>query len=110
MKKQTHNVSECDIIKIKMIQDPSDANSETYKLKIATFENVKLEAFLALTKNFKTAIDGAGTISAAGKINYLRTLLCGDALQEFDKLEIHNTVTKNKHLILIQEILLGTFF
>ena len=51
--------------------------------------------------NFKTAVDGTGTTSVAGKINYLRTLLHGESLQEFDKLEIHNTVTKNKHLILI---------
>ena len=39
IKKQTDDVSECYIIKIKMRWNPSDADSETYELNIATFEN-----------------------------------------------------------------------
>ena len=65
---------ECDIIKIKIRWNPSVADSEKYELEIATFENGQLEEFFALLKNFKTAIDGTGTTSVAGKINYLRTL------------------------------------
>ena len=60
-----------------MLWDPSDDDSETYKLKIAMFENGQPEEFLALMKNFKRAIDGIGTTSEAGKINYIRTLLTG---------------------------------
>ena len=41
--KETENVSECDIIKINMHWDLSNANSETYELKIATFENGQRE-------------------------------------------------------------------
>ena len=54
-------------------------------------------------KNFKTAVDGTGTTLVAGKINYLRTLLHGESLQEFDKLASHNTGTSNAHLKFIQE-------
>ena len=39
IKKETDHFSECDIIKIKMCQNPSDANSERYELMIATFEH-----------------------------------------------------------------------
>ena len=58
-----------------MCQDPSDADSETYKLKIVMFENGQPKEFLALVNNFKTVV----------KINYLRTLLRGEALREFEK-------------------------
>ena len=51
-----------------MRQNPSDSDPETYKLKIATFENGQPDEFLLLMKNFKTAIYGTGTTSAAGKI------------------------------------------
>ena len=53
---------------------PFDDESETYKHKIAMFENGQPEKFRALMKNFKTAIDGTGTTSAAGKKNI--TVIC----------------------------------
>ena len=68
-------MGDCGIIKIKMCQDLSDADSETYKLKIVMFENSQPKEFLALVNNFKTVV----------KINYLRTLLRGEALREFEK-------------------------
>ena len=64
-----------------MHQDPTSSRSETYKLKIAIFENGKIEESLNMVKNFKTAINGTGNTSADRKINYLRTLLSGKSLQ-----------------------------
>ena len=43
----------------------------------------------------------------AVKINYLFTLLRGEALREFDKLASHNNGTTNAHLNSIQKGLLG---
>ena len=60
--------------------------------------------------NFKTAVDGSGTMSATGKINYLRTLIHGEEIQEFDELTSQNTGTSNAHLNFIKEGLLGHFF
>ena len=60
-----------------MCRNLSESDSETYKLNIVMFEHGQPEEFLALMNNFKTAIDGTGATSAAGKINYIRTLLCG---------------------------------
>ena len=60
-------------------------------------------------KNFNTTIDRTGPTLAAGKINYLRTLLRGEALLEFEELASHNTGTNNSHLKFIQESLLGCF-
>ena len=60
-----------------MRQNLSNNNSETYELKIVTFEHDQPEEFLALMKNFKGEVDRTGTTKEAGKINYIRTLLCG---------------------------------
>ena len=77
IKKELPEANEYDIINIKMRRNPSDATSETYKLKIFTFEHSQPEYFLELMKNFKRAVNGIGTTTAAGKIKYLRILLCG---------------------------------
>ena len=107
--KETEYVRECDIINTNMRQNLSNADSETYKLNIATFEHGQPEEFLALMNNFKTAIGGTGNMLAEGKINYLLTLLRGESLQDFDKLASQNTGTSNSHLKFVQEGLLGCF-
>ena len=61
-------------------------------------------------KNFKRSVDCTGNTMESGKINYLRTLLRGEALQYFDELSINNTGTKKTHLNFIQEGLLGYIF
>ena len=73
------------------------------------FEHGQLEEFLALVKNFNTAINGTGTTSAAGKINDISTILCGEQHREFDKLASQNNGTINAHLNFILEGLLGFF-
>ena len=59
----------------------ASAASETYKLKVQTIENGEPEEFLQMMKDFKTNIDGTGTTSAPGKIEFRRTMLCGEALR-----------------------------
>ena len=67
--KDTQEANDHDIIKIKMRQKPSDAASETYKLKIVTFKHYLPEELLQLMKNFKRAVNGMGTTTVEGKIN-----------------------------------------
>ena len=57
-----------------MCQNPSDVASETYELKIVTFEHGQPEEFLPLMKNFNRVVVGTGTTTAVRKINYLLTL------------------------------------
>ena len=90
-----------------MRQNPSDIASKTNKLKIVTFENSQPEEFLQIMKKFKIVVDGTGTTTVAGKINYLRNLLRGKALREFDKLSSQKSGTNNTHMKFIQEGLLG---
>ena len=44
------NTEETNIIKIKMRQDPASDTSDTYKLKVQTFENGKPEEFIQMMK------------------------------------------------------------
>ena len=74
IKNEIDDVSACDIIKIKIHRNLSDANLEMYEPKISIFEHVQPEELLILRKNFKNAVDGTETNLATGKINYLLTL------------------------------------
>ena len=79
-------------------------------MNIVTFKHGQPEEFLQLIKNFKIAVDGTGTTTAAGKIHYLLTLLRRESLREFDKLSSQNAGTNVAHLKFIQEGLLSYFF
>ena len=57
-----------------------------YELKIAMLKNGKPEEFLMIAKNFNTTIDGTGTTYVSGRINYIRTMFCGEYLQKIDEL------------------------
>ena len=59
--------------------------------------------------NFNTTIDRTRTTLAAGKIDYVRTIWCGEALQDIDELASQNTGTKDAHLKFIHEGLLENF-
>ena len=109
VKRVTKYLSRCETVNINMSQNPLAANSEMYKIKIAIFENVQPEEFFALLKNFKTSIDGTGTMLEAGKINCIRYLSLGGVIREFEKLASHNFGTTNAHLKFIHEGLLMYF-
>ena len=76
-------MEECNIIKIKIHQDPASATSETYKLKVPTFENGKPEELVQIMKGFNTATDGKRTTSATEK-KFLSAMLRREALREAD--------------------------
>ena len=65
---------ETDSINIKIHQYPTSTTSDTYKLKVQTFENGKPEEFLHIIEDFKTGIDGTATTSATGKFNFYAQL------------------------------------
>ena len=60
-------------------------------------------------KKFKIVIHGTGTTSVAGRIKYLKALLRGESLREFEDLESQVLGTTNSHLNFIKEGLLGYF-
>ena len=73
-------------LKVKMKRKSIPSASETYNMNISMFNDGQPDEFLALLNNFKIEIDGTGTTSPPGRINYLLTMLCGQALREFDEI------------------------
>ena len=47
---------------------------------------------------FKNGTDGTGTTSTPGKIQFLRTILCGEALRQFEVITIQVGSKTNGHL------------
>ena len=60
-------VAECNITRIKILQDTESVTSKNYKLKVLMSKNGKPEDFLQMMKEFKTATDGTGTTYATVK-------------------------------------------
>ena len=50
------------------------------------FENGEPEEFLLFVRNFNMNLAASGTLEAGAKIQYLRTLFCGEALGKSDVL------------------------
>ena len=63
-----------------MRRNPASSTSEKYKLKMVIFESVQPEEILGLLNNIKKYIEGTGTTSVAGRINYLCIILNGEVL------------------------------
>ena len=103
----SENLEEYNIIKINMRQDLASATSNTYELKVQTLENGKPEEFLKMMKEFKTTTDRTGTTPATSKFQFIRAMLRGDYLREFDVIASQVVITTNWHLKLIKEVLLS---
>ena len=95
-------------IKVNMGRKPTSATSETYNINMSSFEYGQPEDFLALLNNFRIVIDGTGTTSLSGQMNYLSTMLHVEDLREFDQSSSQNNGTTNAHLKHITEGLLGS--
>ena len=59
----------------------NSAASETYKLKMGTFESCYPEAILKILANFYKVVVKTGTSYPIGNINFLRIFLRGEVLQ-----------------------------
>ena len=72
--------------------------SQTFmNLKMALFDNGNMEEFLLFINNFQMNIEASGTFDAGAKIQYLYTLLCGDALCQLDMLSAEVGSNTSEH-------------
>ena len=76
---------------------------------MALFDNGDPEEFLFLKKNYKMALNALVTLTIDAKFQYLRTLLHGKALHDFEILciQIWSITTAHLNLILLS---LGMWF
>ena len=67
-----------------MRRDPTSEKSDLYEFKISLFDKRKLEEFVLFVCNFNMTLEASGTLKPGAKIQYLRTLVRGEALRQFD--------------------------
>ena len=82
---------------------------DLYEFKMALFENGDPEEFLLFVRNFQMTLKASGTLTASAKIQYIHTLLRGEALHQLDTLPVEVGImikTNLNHIILG----LGTYF
>ena len=76
---------------------------------IALFDYGELEVFILFQNNYQVTLKTSVSIAAGEKIQYLHTLLCGEAFCEFEIIceHIHNSnITRLNHILLF----LDTYF
>ena len=76
---------------------------------MALFENGDPEEFLLFVRNFQMTLKASGTLTASAKIQYIHTLLRGEALRQLEAFSIDMGSTTTTHLNQII-LSLGTYF
>ena len=83
--KKTYNgKSDKDVVKMKLRRDPKYSTSDLYEFKMTLFDHGGPEEFLLFIHNFNMTLAETGTLETNTNIQYLRTLVCGEALSQFD--------------------------
>ena len=91
-------------VKIILHRDPTSATSDLYELKMALLDNGNPEEFLFFSSNFNMALAESRTLGADTKVQYFCTLVCGEALCQFDSLSYDVEGTKR---LTVEAIILG---
>ena len=73
-------------IKIKFCRYPTSYLSDLYNFKMAFFYNGDREEFLLFVQNFNMNLATSGTLPMSEKIQYICTIVRGEALCQFDLL------------------------
>ena len=82
---ETHNgKSEKDFVKLKLRRDPTSSTSNFYEFKISLFENGDPEKFLLFVRYFNMTLTASGTLESGARIQYICTLVRGEALRHFE--------------------------
>ena len=90
-----------DFTTIKFRRDSMSENSDLYEFKMALFENDYLEEFLLSVRNFQMNLGTSGRLASGANIQYLHTLVCGEALHQLETLSAEVRINTTEYLDLI---------
>ena len=93
-----------DIVKLKLRRYPTSSTLDPYKFKMSLFKNVKPEELSLFVRNFNITLAASGALEAGAKIQYLRTIVRGEALRQFDSFSADVEGTENLN---VDEIIKG---
>ena len=75
-----------DYVKLKLRRYPTSSTAEFYEFMMYLFDHGNPEDFLLFIWNFQMTLEAIGTLETEVKVQYLRTLVCGKPLRQFDLL------------------------
>ena len=102
IKEKHYGKSDKDFVKLKIHRYPASSMSDLYEFKTSLCDNGKLEEFLLFVRNSNTDLATSVILEADAKFKYLHTLVCGEALRQFDLLsdDVESTETLNVDYII----------
>ena len=82
-------------VKLKLRRDPTSSMLKIYEFRMYLFDNGDPEEFLFLISYFNMTLTESGMLKMGANIQYLFTLVHGDALHQFDLLsdDVESTET-----------------
>ena len=96
-------------VKIKFCRDPTFENQDIYEFKMALFDNGEFDEFLLFMQNSNMMLNESWMLTDNKKLQYIRTIIRGQALHQLDTLcgQVGSTTMSHlNHLVLG----LGTYF
>ena len=89
-------------VKQKLCRYPTSSTSDLYEFKISFFDNGEPEEFLLLFCNFNMTLAVSGTLESDAKFQYLSTIVCREALLQFESFsdDVESTETLNVDYII----------
>ena len=65
---------------MELYRDPMSSTLDLYEFRMSFFDNGELEDFLLFVRNFNMTLVATGTLETGSNIQYLCTLIYGEAL------------------------------
>ena len=95
VKETSTGKSDGDYVKLKFIRGHTSSTSDLYEFRMSLFDHGHPEEFILFVQNFEMNLADTGTLEMEAKVQYLCTLLFGEALRQFYSLyiDVKNTET-----------------
>ena len=89
-------------VKLKFCRDHTSSTSDLYYFRMYLFDDSNPEEFLLFVRNFNMTLVEIGILETGANIQYLLTLVHGEALFQFDSLyaDVESTETLNVEFII----------
>ena len=96
-----------EFVKVALLSDPSDANSEKNYINFRYFRQGRPEKWLKAQEDLEKIFEGQNVTSPAGKFRLVREFLKGDALRVFD-LKARSTLDASGNILVSEDALNGS--
>ena len=84
--------------KIKLRRYPTSEKSDLYELEMTLFDNGETDQFLLFVRNFQMTLKYSGALTDSAKLQYLCSLLMGEALCKLDTLCVEVGIMTTIHI------------